>query len=272
MMGVLVQMAGWIREVRRRSVLLYYVAIGNLILLAMMAALAGIDPRSVMGLNPWIKPIKFALSIAIYSVTFAWLLEYLRVPAKTKSRLTGIVALAMIIEIACIAGQAARGVQSHFNLSSLFNAMIFALMGFAITVNTVAAAYVGVKFWISDASIEKSYLWGIRLGFLIFVAASLEGFAMAGHLGHGVGVADGGAGLPFVNWSTRGGDLRASHFLGLHALQVLPLCGHFSAKLWNERRAGAASICVIALATAYGAIVVLLFAQAMAGQPLFRIN
>jgi hypothetical protein len=64
---------------------------------------------------------------------------------------------------------------------------------------------------------------GVKMGFIIFLIAGFEGFAMASNLKHTIGAEDGQDGLPFLGWAKAYGDLRVFHFFGIHALQILPI-------------------------------------------------
>ncbi len=261
---------GIIREAHRRSPLLFGIGAGHFLLLLVMLCISPFDDRIVMGINPWIKPIKFAFSIALYALAVGWFLKDLPASDRAKRWVTWVVALSMIAEMVLIGLQATRGTTSHFNLSSLLNAAIFGVMGVAILFNTIAIGYATWKFWRSGPGIPSPYLWGIRLGFLIFMVASLEGFVMSGHLSHSIGTADGGPGLPLVNWSTIGGDLRVAHFLGLHSLQILPFLGFLLSSPGLIRRIRKPEYWLWAAALIYGGLVVFLFLQALAGQPVLR--
>jgi hypothetical protein len=261
----------FIRELRARNPLLFDVGAAHIILLFFMMMIAPFDDRLVMGINPWIKPMKFASSIAIYLLTMGWLLYELPLTEKMKRRVSWIIAVTLVVEIVLISLQAARGVTSHFNNTTPFNRAVFTVMGASIVFNILVAAYVALKFWRTEARIPAPYLWGIRIGLTIFVLASLEGFAMVRNSAHSVGVPDGGAGLPFVNWSTRGGDLRVAHFFGIHALQVLPLASY----LLSTRRAGSSTINAVRWVQIGGAVyallALLLFLWALAGKPLISL-
>ena len=54
-------------------------AVAALMLLCATVCLIGaaVDPRQVGGAEVWLKPLKFSLSILIYSVTWAWLIAHL---------------------------------------------------------------------------------------------------------------------------------------------------------------------------------------------------
>jgi len=131
----------------------------------------------------------------------------------------------MIIEIACIILQVVRGTTSHFNVGTLFDGMVFNIMGQTILLNTLAMVLFACIIRRDTPPNRAGYIWGIRLGVAIFLLASFEGALIVSNNAHTVGAPDGGPGLPFVNWSTQYGDLRVAHFFGMHAMQALPLIG-----------------------------------------------
>jgi hypothetical protein len=263
-----IQSSRVMKELLDPNKVLYIVAVAHFVLFLGMLALAPFDSRTVLGINPWIKPMKFALSIALFTASMAWLLSELPSSERSKAVVSWGIAVAMIVEMALIALQAARGVPSHFNNSSPFNGIVFGVMGVMITLNTALVGYVAYQFYRMRPPLPAAHLWGIRLGLTIFILASLEGFAMVGRMSHAVGVADGGSGLPFVNWSTEGGDLRIAHFIGMHALQVLPLVGYLLSQPTVAPRMARPVTWFWVVALGYGVVALLLFLYALAGQPL----
>ncbi len=186
------------------------------------------DNRTLLGINIWVKPMKFCISIAIFCWTMAWLLYYLPQRKKVKIITMGIVIM-LLLEQALIIGQAAKGEMSHFNITTVFNAIVFQIMGIAILVNTIMVVWAFFLFGKAH-HLPKGYLRGIRLGMLIFIFASLEGYLMAANMGHTINAPDGQEGYFFLNWAKGYGDLRIFHFFGLHALQVVPLFAWYFAK------------------------------------------
>ncbi len=261
-------MKALIAETLRRNRLLAVLGFAHLALFLILIAVAFLDPAQILGVNRWIKPMKFSISIAIFSLTMAWLLSYLKESRRAVSVISGIVAFTMAGETVLITMQASRGVRSHFNQDSPFDAAVFATMGILILTNTIAAAYAWFLFLRRPATIEGARLSGVRLGLVLFVMSSLIGGFMSGRGAHSVGVHDGGPGLPIMNWSTVGGDLRVAHFAGMHALQALPLLGWFL----DRRRTAGARRWVQLSALLFTVATTLLMLQALAGRSLLSLE
>ena len=238
----------------------------NLALAGLALALLPLDHRHVTGVLVWLKPLKFSLSITAFAWTLGWLLADLPAVAQRAVRRIGWgVAVAMLVEQAVIFVQAARGTTSHYNQSSALNGLLFGLMGVFIVVNTAMTAWAVYLAWRYRPHGPASYVWGLRLGLLEFLVGSALGGYMI-HAGqHTVGASDGGPGLPGLGWSTVAGDLRLAHFLGMHALQALPLLG-WALSRWVPRRAVPL---VGAGAALWAGAVAALLLQALAGHPLW---
>lgn len=228
------------------------------------------DSRTVLGLNTWIKPMKFCLSVTAYVWTLAWLLHYVRDHQRSFAIISAGVTIVMFVEMLLLYSQAARGVQSHFNFSAPYDAMVFGLMGVMIYLSLFFDLWAFGLFAVAKPDIPRSYLWGIRLGLLLFIVFALQGQLMIARMGHSVGVPDGGAGLPILNWSTQGGDLRIAHALGLHALQLVPFAGWLLHR-YRDRFSLLGrhpTLWTIVFAATYAAVCFTLLLQALAGRSL----
>ena len=255
-----------LRVLHRANSLLSYTGWLNVALAALALALLAADHRLVAGALVWLKPLKFALSIVAFAWTLGWLLADLPAAAQPSVRLLSWgVAVSMLVEQVIIFGQAARGTTSHYNGSSALNALLFGLMGVFILVNTLMSVWALYLAWHHQPHGPAGYVWGLRLGLLVFLVGSVLGGFMIHNQQHTVGAPDGGPGLPGLGWSTRAGDLRVAHFLGMHALQALPLLGWVLSRVLPQQAAGL----TWAGAALYAGAVAGLFGLAMAGRPLW---
>jgi hypothetical protein len=250
----------FLHELRNRNALLYWFGWYNILAGIICLLLIAFDDMQLLGISRWIKPAKFFLSVGIMVWTMGWILYYLQAK-KSVTAISWLIVISMFFENGIIAYQAIRGERSHFNVTNSLNSMLFSLMGIFILVFTFTTVYAAYLFFRQKKiTISPAYYLGIRMGLLLFIFFSLEGGLMVSLMSHTIGGKDGGTGLPLVNWSTKYGDLRIAHFLGLHSLQLLPLAGYYIARSKKQ---------IILISVGYFLVVGALLVQALKGIPLF---
>ena len=252
-----------------------------------IATLIGIfvDPRVITGALAWEKPAKFAISGTVYCFTLLWMLNFVQGHKRLVNLVANAIAISFLIEMIAICGQVVRGTTSHFNVSTPLDSALYATMAafvLLIWCMTFVAALLLLRQRMPNPVLASSLRLGIFLSLVGMLAAFLmtEPTAMqlaaqkiSGHFttigAHSVGVADGGPGIPFLGWSTVGGDLRIPHFVGLHALQVVPFVGWLLSLLpLSFLRVGHKVALVWTFAASYLALIALLTWQALRAQSL----
>lgn len=248
---------------------------------SLVLALAGLwlDPRTITGAPAWLKPAKFSASTAIYAFTLAWVFSYLADWRRTRRIVGWTTVVVFVVEVGIISVQTWRGKTSHFNVGTPLDAALFTTMGLAIFGQTAAGVFVAVALWRQRFE-DRAMGWALRLGVTISLIGSASGGLMtvptatqlaearetrsSAVLGaHTVGAPDGGPGVPGTGWSVEHGDLRVPHFLGLHALQALPLLVVMLRRRVSDR--SVARLIMVA-AVAYLSLFVLLLWQALRGE------
>jgi hypothetical protein len=210
---------------------LFWLAVICVVVAVALIPLWILDSRQLLGVSVWEKPIKFYISVAIFSFTYSWLSSFLTRGGRWV-RLTGfVIAVSLAVEIVIILAMASIGETSHFNVSTPTAIAIWSIMATFISIVLFSTVFISLmilfqkqqefnlKLALALGSINTAV--GMGLAYLMTwptaaQLASYQGIAGA----HAVGVSDGGPGLPFLGWSTVAGDLRVGHFFGLHSIQV----------------------------------------------------
>ena len=259
-------------------------AVGALMLAAAGISAVGIlaDPRIIADAPAWLKPFKFAVSTAVYSLTLAWIFGCLSEWPRVRRAVGWMTAIVFVLEVAIIDVQAWRGTTSHFNVSTQLDATLFFIMGGAILAQTLVSVAVAFALW-RQRFTDPVLAWALRLGMELTILGALTGPLMTrptadqlanaragGRMtaagAHSVGGEDGGPGIPITGWSREHGDLRVPHFLGLHAIQALAIV---AVVLRRWKRADAVRVrALLAAAASYASLFSLLLWEALRGRSL----
>ena len=257
-------------------------AAGLVLLAIAVPSLVGVfvDPRLITGAPAWLKPLKFAISTAVYSLTLAWIFQWLTGWPRVRRIVGWTTAIVFVLEVAIIDLQAWRGTTSHFNAATTLDRTLFGIMGAAIVIQTLVSVSVAVALW-RQKFVDRTLGWALRLGMTLTIAGAMTGplmtrptdaqlaHARAGGSmtivgAHSVGGVDGGPGLPVTGWSREHGDVRVPHFIGLHAIQVLALIA-VGLRRWRRPEAVRVRV-MLAAAASYGSLFLLLLWEALRGR------
>jgi hypothetical protein len=243
-----------------------------------------VDDRLLMGQPVWAKPLKFALSTLLYSVSVSWVLSRVTRFRRVADAAATVFVVSFLVELAWITWSAARGRMSHFGVGTPLETVLYQVAGMIGVVVWIMSAIICLALMLS-ATEDRAQVWSVRAGMLLALAGMAVGGLMTSPTpeqladpaavllgGHSVGVADGGAAIPLLGWSTEGGDLRIPHFIGMHALQILPLVLAVlrlaGRRLPVLRRPEVEFRLVLITSAGYAALLGLLLWQALRGQSI----
>jgi hypothetical protein len=216
-----------IKHVKALYWLAVFSAIGAVVILPFWI----FDHRELGGVSVWVKPLKFLISSAIFSITFSWLSSFITKGVRWVKAAAWVITVSLTVELVIIVAMASIGRTSHFNVSSPTSIVLWSLMATFISFVLFSTLLLSIMIFIqmgqpldlklSLALGSLNTAIGMGLAYLMTFPTSKQLANFKGIAGaHSIGVDDGGPGLPFFGWSTVGGDLRVGHFFGLHSIQV----------------------------------------------------
>lgn len=258
--------SGFFTELDRRQKPLARAGWVSLALLLLCLTAMTADARLINGVSVWTKPAKFAATFVAWYWTLAWAWGVLE-PAAQRGATARLVLWGSLaaggFEMGWIAFRAALGQPSHFATDALGEIM-YQLMGAGAVTLVALAATLGVLVLRRGDAARQAPGWRFAVGWglvLTGILGGVTGYTSSSSGGpHIGGTLSDAANLPPFYWSRDGGDLRAAHFLGVHAMQALPVLALLLPSASTRLLAlGAAGWTVLTLAV---------FIAALAGVPL----
>ena len=194
-------------------------------------AILVIGGGSWQGPVSWRKPASFGLSFGLTLITIVWVASFLRLSGWARRLLLGAFTAACALETALVTLQAWRGVPSHFNLETTFDALVARTLaggGIALVAIIIVLAFVSFR---ANSAVPISLRIAIRIGFVALVGAVAVGALM---IAKGMMLVF--AGDPQAAYAT-GGAMKPTHAVAMHAILVLPMLAWvLSFANWSERR------------------------------------
>ena len=200
------------------------------------------------------KAITFGEAFGLTAISLSWFLTFLPKKRSLWSTLGGIYVAATLTEVFLTSMQVWRGVPSHFNNSTSFDAAVFAIMGISIAMHLPLIVGVLIAS-LTSLKAPASLKWAIRGSMLIFIAAQVFGIFMITMNSHMVAPA---------------GSMKGPHAIALHSLQILPFLA-FLLMFTNCTEARRTRVIVPAI-SGYIGVTALVAAQAMNGLATFDLN
>ncbi len=221
-------------ESKRRNPLLYYLGLGMGIQFLFFLIAFQLCKDQIDGICHWLKPFKFTLSFSLYALTLGWFMYYLkeRIGPSRIRMLSWVITIAILIDMTAmlLTSWLFSDHYASLGLSPASRELLrktFSVVGnLCILTNLTIAIYIGYQFFQIHNLKPLSYLWGIRIGFIVFIVSCFLGEYLflfykseplnSTHLG-----------FPFWQMRSFKDSLVSLHFVGIHYLQLLPLAGFY---------------------------------------------
>ena len=177
------------------------------------------------------KAATFGLSFGLTLLTIVWVTSWLRVGDRTRTLLLGAFIVACVLETFLVSMQAWRGVPSHFNLETPFDAMVARTLAAGGGALVAIIASFALASFRSNPAVPPSLRLAIRIGFVALLASLAVGGLMIA-----TGMRLVFAGNAQAAYATAGAH-KPTHAVLMHGILLLPaLAWLLSFVGWSEQR------------------------------------